>query len=200
MLCYTFFSNIKGDFVVEAKVNNEKEQKRLRKKVRVLNDLFEGSALFGGLLGGFAAIALLMGGAAEITANLTMNEKAQAIYETAEYQAVANEGLSQLDKKLASGEINQEQYAEGVDALYSIPEVIRFAENANDKELNSFIEGYNESKELSTGVFQRGLPVLGTMSALSLAGAAVVGKSAKKARKEYEEAGGTYDVTKSFDK
>ena len=57
MLCYTFFSNIKGDFVVEAKVNNEKEQKRLRKKVRVLNDLFEGSALFGGLLGGFAAIA-----------------------------------------------------------------------------------------------------------------------------------------------
>lgn len=186
--------------VVEVKVNNEKEQRRLKKKMRILNDIFEGSALFGGILGAFAVVALLMGGAAEVTANITMNEKAEAIYASAEYQAVANEGLGQLDKKLADGEINQQQYAEGVDALYSIPEIIKFAENANDKELNDFIDSYNESKELSEGVFQRGLPILGTMSAISLAGAAVAGKSAKKSRKEFEEAGGTFDVQQSFDK
>ena len=185
---------------MEIKVDNEKEQRRLRKKMRILNDIFEGTALFGGIMGGFVAVALLMGGAAELTSNITMNEKAEAIYASAEYQAVANEGLNQLDKKLANGEINQEQYAEGVDALYSIPEVIKFAENSSDKELNAFIESYKESKELSEGVFERGLPILGSMSAISLAGAAVAGKSAKKSRKEFEEAGGTFDVQKSFDK
>ena len=180
--------------------NNEKEQRKLKKKIRILNDIFEGTALFGGIVGGFAAVALLMGGAAELTANITMEQKAQEVYASSEYQAVANEGLSQLDKKLVAGEISYDEYKEGVDALYSIPEVIKYAETASDEELASFMEGYNESKELSEGVFTRGLPVFGTMAAVSLAGAAVASKSSKKAKKEFEEAGGTFDVTQSFDK
>lgn len=179
---------------------SEKEQRRLGRKVRILDDIFEGSIMFGGILSGFALIALLMGGAAEITADLSMNEKAQAIYETAEYQSIANEGLDRLDNKLANGEISKEQYDEGIDALYSIPEVIKFAENADDEELNSFIDSYNESKQLSKDVLGKGLPIFGTMSVVSFAGAAVAGNAAKKARKEYEEAGGTYDVQQSFDK
>lgn len=187
--------------IVEVKgQNNEKEQGKIRKKIRILNDIFEGTALFGGIVGGFAAVALLMGGAAELTSNITMQAKAQEIYESSGYQIFAEEGLNQLDQKLAAGEIGQKEYNEGVDALYSIPEVIRYAETATDEELLSFMESYNESKELSNAVFTKGLPIFGTTSAVCLAGAAVAAKSSKKARKEFEEAGGTFDVTQSFDK
>ncbi len=182
------------------KQNNEKEQGKIRKKIRILNDIFEGSALFGGIVGGFAAVALLMGGAAELTANLTMQATAQDVYQSSGYQIFAEEGLTQLDKKLAEGQISQDEYNEGVDALYSIPEVIRYAETATDEELLSFMDSYNESKELSKAVFTKGFPIFGSTSAVCLAGAAVAGKASKKARKEFEEAGGTFDVTQSFDK
>ena len=119
----------KGVCVVKEKTS-EKEQKRLGRKVKILDDIFDGCLMFGGVLGGFAAIALLMGGTAEIVSDLSMNQKAQAIYETAEYQSIASEGMARLDEKLANGEISKAQYDDGVDALYSIPEVIKAGINA----------------------------------------------------------------------
>ena len=199
MLCYTFYIISKGVRVVKEKKNNN-EQEKLKKKMRVLNDIFEGTALFGGIVTGFLVIALMMGGAAEITANLTMNERAKQVYSSAEFEAVASEGIALLDKKLAANQISEKEYKEGVDAIYSIPEVIKFAESANDEELSEFIDSYKESKELSEGVFTRGVPVFGSLAGISLAGAAVANNASKKARKKFEEAGGTFDVESSFDK
>lgn len=177
---------------------NDKEQKKLMRKARILNDIYEGCMMFGGLAGGFALSALLMGGAAELTANLSIDEKAQAIYEMEEYKTFANEGFEYLQTKYSNGEIGEVEFNEGVEALYSIPEVIRFAENSSDKELNQFVESYKESKDFSEAAIKKGFPALGGMAAVGLAGAAVVGKTSKKARKEFEESGGTLDVQKSF--
>ena len=173
--------------------SNENKQKRLKKLIDTLDGIFECSTMFGGFIASFAIIALLLGGASELTSNITMNQKAQEIYKSAEYQAIANEGLAQLDKKLNAGEIGQKEYSEGIEALYSIPEVIRFAENANDTELSSFIENYKESQELSEAVFTRGLPFFGSMSVVGIAGATVSGISSRKARKKLEETDGSLE-------
>ncbi len=176
------------------------EQAKMKKKVNILNDIFEGTALFGGISAFMALMILLLGGASEIGANAMMDSKSDEIYNSSGYQIFAEEGLSQLDKKLASGEISMDKYNEGVDALYSVPEIIRYAETAKDEELSEFIDSYNTSKEYAEGALTRGLPVFGTLSAVTLAGAAVTSKSAKKARKEFEEAGGTFEEEQSMRK
>lgn len=172
------------------------EQDKMKKKIKILDDIFEGSALFGGIIGGFLAIALLMAGASELTANITMNEKANEVYASSGFQIFAEEGLNQLDRKLQLGQIGQKEYQEGVDALYSIPEVIRYAETANDEELSAFMGSYNESKDMAKTIMTKGVPVFGATTAVSLAGAAAAASASKKRKRELEESGEGLDSEK----
>ena len=176
------------------KQENVTKNSKIEKEIKVLCDIFEGSALFGGIVGGFLVVALMMAGASELTANLTMNAKAGEVFASSGYQIFAEEGLNELDKKLQSGKIGEKEYQEGIDALYSIPEVIRYAETASDEELTSFIESYNESKEMARTIMTKGVPVFGTTTAVSLAGAAAALSGAKKTRKKLEEDGEGLDA------
>ena len=178
--------------------NQTKEQNKMRKKIKVLNEIFDGSVFCGAMLGGFTAITLIIGGVAGVTSKMSMQAKANEIYESAEYQMVASEGISVLDQKLANGEIGQNEYDEGIDAIYSIPAVLDYAAKADDAELASFVKSYSETKEMADVTLKTGLLTFGTSSAAMLGCAAVAKKAAKKKQSELEESE-LFNVQNSFD-
>lgn len=175
-----------------------KEQNKMRKKIKILNSVFDSAAFCGSLLAGFAAITLTIGAVAGITSNMSMQEKANEIYESAEYQAIASEGISRLDQKLANGEISNEQYEEGIDAIYSIPAVLDYAEKADDAELARFVNSYEDTKEVADVALGTGFPIFGASTAAVL-GCAVAAKKAIKKKEHKLEESGVYSVQRSFD-
>lgn len=177
----------KGVKVVKEKVQEkERLRKFIIKIVKALDDIFEGSTLFGSMFAAMMIIAVLMGGAAEITANVTMNEKAKIILASDEFKAVAGEGLMQLNNKLAEGKIDKKEYDEGVEALQSIPAVIDYMQNADDAEFSSFLDSYNGTKKMSEEIFTNGLPKFAGITGASFAVAAASKVGSKKAKKKLE--------------
>lgn len=163
-----------------------KEAKQI-KKVQRCNDLFEACTLFGGITCAFALVATLMGGAAAITSDITMNETAQAIYASDGFQNSAREKLDQLSADLAAGKISYAEYESASNSLYSVDSVIEYSKTANDKDLNSFLESYYESKDLANATFTKGVPVFAGTTAVAAAGAAAAYSSSKKNKKKLEE-------------
>ena len=178
--------------------NSTKERNKIVKKINILNEVFDGSILCGSLLAAFAAVTLTIGAVAGVTSNLSMQEKADAIYESNEYQVIASEGIARLDEKLANGEISQEEYNEGIDAIYSIPAVVEYAEKADDAELRTFVESYKSSQDVADAALGTGLPIFGGSAAAVLGCAALAGKSMKKKKNELAESQ-VYDVQRSFE-
>lgn len=163
-----------------------KESKQI-KKVQRSNDLFEALTLFGGITCAFAIVAALMGGAAELTANLTMNEKAQEVYASEAFQSATKEKLDKLSDELVAGKISIEEYNAACDALYSPESIINFSKTAGDKDLTGFVESYNESKDLAEKTFTKGLPIFAGTTAIAAVGAGMAHSTAKKRKKELDE-------------
>ena len=180
------------------KNNVTKEQARLRRKIKVLNDIFDGTKFCGCMLTGFAAVMLAIGSVSGFASDMAMKERAEAVYDTAEFQTVAIEGIAKLDEKLANGKIGQQEYREGVDAIYSIPAVVEYAKNADDEELSQFVHSYEETQEIADSSLGVGLPMFG-VSAAAFFGISASANNSKKKKESELEASGMYDVQRYFD-
>ena len=180
------------------KRNVTKEQSKLIKKIKTLNNIYDGARFCGGILTGFAAIMLAIGSVTGVTSNMKMQEKADAVYASAEFQSVANEGVAVLDEKLARGEISKQEYINGIDAIYSIPAVVDYAENADDEELSQYVSNYGEAQEIADSALGVGLPIFGTAAAATFGCAAAAYNSMKKKESELEETE-VYNIQRSFE-
>lgn len=170
----------------EKKQSKEKLRNHIIKITKALDDIFEGSTLFGSMFAAMMIIAVLIGGAAEVSSNVAINEKAKIIFASDEFKEVLGEGMLQLDKKLAEGKIDQKGYDEGVEYLHSIPVVIDYMQNADDAEYDAFLDSYNGTKKMSEEIFTNGLPKFAGITGASFAVAAASKVGSKKARKKLE--------------
>lgn len=161
-----------------------KERNKLIKKEKFANDVREGAVLTGGLFAGMATIGLFMGGAAEIGANLVMNEKMAEIHSNADFQLWVRDMSDILLNDLMSGKISFEEYKTSVESLLSEDGIIAYSQISQDENLLNFAKSYNQSKDLSKQTFKKGLPIFASMAGAGGAVAYIADKSKKKAEED----------------
>ena len=164
----------------------KEEVKQENKKTTFVEGLVEAGLIAGGITLGMALMASLMGGAAELVSNLSMNHTAQVVFASEDYQlAIRNEQYRLLDE-LTAGKISVEEYNEAVNNLKTIEGVIEYSKTASDEELASIVKSYEESQEMADTMFKKGVPTFAAGTAIS-AGITGVGMAASKSKKKKEE-------------
>ena len=164
-----------------------KDQEKLDKKISRAGETFEASALFTGLVGGMAAIALLLGGTANAVADWSMNQFAPGIYIKDEYQEWVRQTINGLTDDFTTGKISYEEYANACNEVLSTEGVIDYSKVANDEELNLFVTSYQDSKDVYEGTIKKGFPAFTGMAAVGGAGMVASHAVLKKRKKEKEE-------------
>ena len=161
----------------------ENKEAKLQKKFKVADAAFDAGALLCGLTATATIVSGLMGGAAAISSDLTMNHTATALYESDAYHASIRDRERKLTDDLVNGNISYVEFKEKLDKLYSVEEVINYSKTANDKELSSMVESYEKTKDMQHTMFTKALPTFGTPTVAGLAIAYIAGK----ARRKYHE-------------
>ena len=166
--------------------NNEELKSAEKKKTTFAEGLVEAGLMFGGITLGMALMASLMGGAAEVVSNISMNHTAETIFASEDYQLAIRDEQYRLVDELTAGKISIEEYNEAVNNLKTIEGVIEYSKTASDEELASIVKSYEESQEMADTMFKKGVPTFAAGTAIG-AGITGVGVLAGKSKKKKEE-------------
>lgn len=153
------------------------EIKKITKSYNSADDMSEAFKLMMGITGACAIITSGIGGMAETTAAISLNSQVKEISSSEVCVDNIAERKQELLSDLASGKI---AYSEFKQEYSSLMEGSNKESKSND--IDSFVECYNKTKDVSQTVLGKGFPVMAGGCLVSLMGY----MGAEKARKSYE--------------
>ena len=177
-MLYYIQSNNKGNGIMAKKEVIDYIEK-VEKQKHIASEVNLGAAMFAGISAGMVAIAGVMGGAAELSTTIGMNNIAGEVREMGSYMEERNSIIDSF----TTGQITKAEYDARLKALDSKESILSHAKTSGDEKMVTLAQSIEESDEMGDTLLKLGVP---RMSAVMLAPGAAAWTVSEMLKRKYD--------------
>ena len=152
---------------------------KVEKQKHIASEVNLGAAMFAGISAGMVAIAGVMGGAAELSTTIGMNNIAGEVREMGSYMEERNSIIDSF----TTGQITKAEYDARLKALDSKESILSHAKTSGDEKMVTLAQSIEESDEMGDTLLKLGVP---RMSAVMLALGAAAWTVSEMLKRKYD--------------
>ena len=152
---------------------------KVEKQKHIASEVNLGAAMFAGISAGMVAIAGVMGGAAELSTTIGMNNIAGEVREMGSYMEERNSIIDSF----TTGQITKAEYDARLKALDSKESILSHAKTSGDEKMVTLAKSIEETDEMGDTLLKLGVP---RMSAVMLAPGAAAWTVSEMLKRKYD--------------